>query len=39
MIFDVRFIAAADDDLARLFDFMLDQAETLESRLAAGCQH
>ena len=30
MIFDVRFSAAADDDLARLFDFLLDKAETLE---------
>ena len=30
MTFDVRFRAAADDDLARLFDFLLDKAETLE---------
>lgn len=30
MTFDVRFSAAADDDLARLFDFLLDKAETLE---------
>jgi plasmid stabilization system protein ParE len=30
MIFDVRFSAAADDDLARPFDFLLDKAETLE---------
>lgn len=30
MRFDVRFSAAADDDLARLFDFLLDKAETVE---------
>jgi plasmid stabilization system protein ParE len=30
MIFDLRFSAAADDDLARLFDFLLDKAKTLE---------
>ncbi len=30
MRFDVRFSAAADDDLARLFDFLLDRAETGE---------
>lgn len=30
MTFDVLFSAAADDDLARLFDFLLDKAETLE---------
>ena len=30
MTFDVRFSAAADDDLARLFDFLLDRAETVE---------
>jgi plasmid stabilization system protein ParE len=30
MTFDVRFSAAADDDLARLFDFLLDKAETVE---------
>ena len=29
MTFDVRFSAAADDDLASLFDFLLDKAETL----------
>ena len=30
MRFDVRFSAAADDDLAHLFDFLLDRAETVE---------
>ena len=30
MSFDVRFSAAAEDDLARLFDFLLDRAETFE---------
>ena len=30
MRFDVRFSAAADDDLARLFDFLLHKAETVE---------
>jgi plasmid stabilization system protein ParE len=30
MTFDVRFSAAADDDLGRLFDFLLDRAETVE---------
>lgn len=30
MTFDVRFSAAADDDLERLFDFLLDKAETVE---------
>ena len=30
MTFDVRFSAAADDDLERLFDFLLDRAETVE---------
>ena len=30
MSLDVRFSAAAEDDLARLFDFLLDRAETLE---------
>ena len=30
MRFDVRFSAAADDDLQRLFDFLLDRAETVE---------
>ncbi len=30
MSFDVRFGAAADDDLAQLFDFLLDRAKTLE---------
>ena len=30
MTFDVRFSAAAEDDLARPFDFLLDKAETLE---------
>lgn len=29
MRFEVLFSAAADDDLARLFDFLLDRAETL----------
>jgi len=29
MTFDVRFSAAADDDLGRLFDFLLDKAETV----------
>jgi plasmid stabilization system protein ParE len=28
MTFEVRFSAAADDDLARLFDFLLDRVET-----------
>jgi plasmid stabilization system protein ParE len=28
MRFEVRFSATADDDLARLFDFLLDRAET-----------
>lgn len=31
MTFDVRFSAAADDDLERLFDFLLDKAETVEN--------
>lgn len=30
MTFEVRFSAAADDDLGRLFDFLLDRAETEE---------
>ena len=30
MTFAVRFSAAADDDLTRLFDFLLDRAETVE---------
>ena len=30
MSFDIRFSAAAEDDLARLFDFLLDRAETFE---------
>lgn len=30
MTFDVRFSAAADDDLECLFDFLLDRAETVE---------
>ena len=30
MSFAVRFAAAAEDDLIRLFDFLLDQAETAE---------
>ena len=30
MSFDVRFSAAAHDDLARLFGFLLDRAETVE---------
>ena len=30
MRFDVRFSAAADDDLERLFDFLLDRAATVE---------
>ena len=30
MSFEVRFSAAAEDDLARLFDFLLDRAKTLE---------
>ena len=30
MRFDVRFCAAAEDDLARLFDFLLDRAETVD---------
>jgi len=30
MTFEVVFSAAADDDLVRLFDFLLDRAETLE---------
>ena len=30
MSFEVRFSASADDDLARLFDFLLDRAQTLE---------
>ena len=30
MSFDVRFSAAAENDLARLFDFLLDRAETFE---------
>jgi len=31
MTFDVRFSAAADHDLERLFDFLLDKAETVEN--------
>ncbi len=30
MSFDVRFSASAEDDLERLFDFLLDAAQTLE---------
>jgi plasmid stabilization system protein ParE len=30
MRFDVRFSTAADEDLQRLFDFLLDRAETSE---------
>ena len=30
MTFDVRFSAAADDDLEQLFDFLLDRAQTVE---------
>jgi plasmid stabilization system protein ParE len=30
MSFDVRFAAAAEDDLIRLFEFLLDRAETAE---------
>lgn len=30
MTFDVRFSVAADDDLNRLFDFLLERAETAE---------
>lgn len=30
MTFEVRFSIAAQDDLARLFDFLLDRAETVE---------
>jgi plasmid stabilization system protein ParE len=30
MTFEVRSSATADDDLARLFDFLLDRAETVE---------
>ncbi|KQV82960.1 type II toxin-antitoxin system RelE/ParE family toxin [Rhizobacter sp. Root1221] len=30
MKFAVRFSAAADDDLTRLFDFLFDRAETVE---------
>ena len=30
MSFDVRFSEAAHDDLAHLFDFLLDRAETVE---------
>ena len=30
MTFDVRFSMAAEGDLARLFDFLLDRAETLD---------
>ena len=30
MTFDVRFSMAAEGDLARLFDFLLDRVETLE---------
>ncbi len=30
MTFAVRFSAAADEDLTRLFDFLLDRAETVE---------
>ncbi len=30
MTFAVRFSAAAEDDLMRLFDFLLDKVETLE---------
>ena len=30
MTFVVRFSAAADEDLERLFDFLLDRAETVE---------
>jgi len=35
MRFDVRFSAEADDDLVRLFDFMLDRVETIEDLDAA----
>jgi plasmid stabilization system protein ParE len=30
MKFEVRFSVAADEDLARLFDFMLDRSQTIE---------
>ncbi len=30
MTFDVRFTAAADEDLERLFDFLLDHAATVD---------
>ncbi|AKJ31958.1 type II toxin-antitoxin system RelE/ParE family toxin [Caldimonas brevitalea] len=30
MSFEVRFSPEADDDLARLFDFLLDRAQTVE---------
>jgi plasmid stabilization system protein ParE len=30
MRFEVRFSAAADDDLVRLFDFLIDTADTVE---------
>jgi len=31
MTFDVRFSATADEDLNRLFDFLLDRAETVDA--------
>lgn len=36
MTFDVRFSVAADDDLERLFDFLLNRAETVEDLELAG---
>ena len=35
MRFEVRFSATAEDDLARLFDFLLDRAETVEDLVLA----
>jgi len=35
MTFVVRFSATADEDLARLFDFLLDRAETIHDLVVA----
>lgn len=36
MSFEVRFSATADDDLARLFDFLLERAQTVNDLELAG---
>ena len=36
MIYDVRFAEAAEEDLSRIFDFLLDRAKVIEDLSFAG---